>query len=410
MGYGELVADPGGLLDLPKGFQYRVFSREGDALSKSGVVPSSHDGMAAFPAGLFGTWLVRNHELEPDDVEEDGLIPVEHIERHTYDPEAVGGTTTLLVGHNRELRHHRISLTGTSNNCAGGPTPWRTWLSCEETTDTLGKPHGYVFEVDPVLGGNPQPIIALGRMEHEAVSFDRAGRAYLTEDAGSPFGGFYRFTPNHPLGGHGSLHRGGALSALKALGLSTDLSIVQEPGTVLDVEWVDISNVDPGDGDASIREQALAGGATLVQKCEGTWVAPDGAIWFVSSRGDGPEAEDEEDRSAAVHSGQIWRYDPFDQTMELIVIFPKGTAYDQPDNITVSPHGFALACTDGDDDQWLVGINDEGGIFPFAFNRLNDEEFAGATFSPDGHTLFVNIQGPPGLTLAIWGPWRSGRR
>jgi uncharacterized protein len=74
---------------------------------------------------------------------------------------------------------------------------------------------------------------------------------------------------------------------------------------------------------------------------------------------------------------------------------------------SVGPHGFALACTDGEDDQWLVGITNDGRTFPFAFNRLNEEEFAGVTFSPDGHTLFVNIQGPPGLTLAIWGPWAS---
>ena len=140
-------------------------------------------------------------------------------------------------------------------------------------------------------------------------------------------------------------------------------------------------------------------------KAEGVWTAADGAIWFVSSRGDGPDAEDEEDRSAAVHSGQIWRYDPYDRTIELCVLRP-GTPFDGPDNITAGPHGFALACTDGEDDQWLFGITDEGGTFAFARNAENDDEFAGATFSPDGQTLFVNIQGPPGRTFAIWGPWR----
>lgn len=120
------------------------------------------------------------------------------------------------------------------------------------------------------------------------------------------------------------------------------------------------------------------------------------------------DAEDEEDRSAAVHSGQIWRYDPGSETIELVALFPKGTPYDEPDNITVGPHGFAIACTDGSDDQWLVGINEEGRVFPFALNALNDGEFAGATFSPDGRTLFANLQGPPGLTFAIWGPWRNG--
>jgi hypothetical protein len=125
----------------------------------------------------------------------------------------------------------------------------------------------------------------------------------------------------------------------------------------------------------------------------------------VSSRGGGPDAEDPEDISALLHSGQIWKYNPVSQSLELVVILPFGSAFDGPDNITVTPHGFALACTDGEDDQWLIGITEDRRTFPFAMNRLNEEEFAGATFSPDGHTLFVNIQGPPGLTFAIWGPW-----
>jgi len=122
------------------------------------------------------------------------------------------------------------------------------------------------------------------------------------------------------------------------------------------------------------------------------------------SRGGGPDAEDEEDVSAAAHSGQVWKYDPAVQTLELVVLFPVGTPFDGPDNITVGPHGFAVACTDGEDDQWLVGITDEGRVFPFAFNANNDSEFAGATFSRDGRTLFVNQQ-DPGWTYAIWGPW-----
>ena len=409
-GYGGLVPDPEGLLDLPEGFNYRVFSREGDSMTKNGVVPSSHDGMAAFPALMGASYLVRNHELAVDDIEEDGLIPVEHVRGHDYDPEAVGGCTALLVGRNRKLLADWVALSGTDNNCAGGPTPWRTWLTCEETTDFVSKPHGYVFEVDPRFGGNPNPIVAMGRFEHEAVAFTRHGSAYLTEDADSPFGCFYRFIPNRPLGGAGSLHAGGLLSAMMVNGLGADLSVVQDAGTILPASWVDIPNVDPGENDASVREQANDIGATPIQKCEGTWTDPDGSIWFVGSRGDGPNAEDPEDVSAAEHAGQIWRYDPHDETIELVAIFPRGTPFDEPDNITASPHGYAVACTDGDDDQWLVGINHEGGTFPLALNAINDEEFAGATFSADGRTLFVNVQGPPGLTFAIWGPWSARRR
>lgn len=407
-GYGELVSDPAGLLALPAGFSYRVFSREGEALTNGGVVPSNHDGMAAFGAGFHGTVLVRNHEVEPDDVEEDGKIAVSHVEGATYDPEAPGGTTSLLVDHNGQLLSHKVSLAGTSNNCAGGPTPWRTWLTCEETTDLLGKPHGFVFEVDPYGVGNPEPIVGMGRFEHEAVAFDHSGRAYLTEDADEPFGCFYRFTPRRKKGGIGSLHAGGRLEAMSVRGVSSDLSIVQEPGTVLRVKWIVVPNVNPGEDEASVREQVVNSGATPVQKCEGCWTGLDGSVWFVASYGGGPDAEDEEDRSAVAHSGQVWRYNPKSETIELVLIFPIGTPYDSPDNITIAPHGFALACTDGEDDQWLVAINDDGETFPFALNESSDAEFAGATFSPGGDTLFVNIQ-EPGMTLAISGPWKGDR-
>jgi uncharacterized protein len=405
-GYGPLVADPNGLLNLPRGFSYRAFSREGDTLTGGGIVPAAHDGMAAFSAGPWGTWLVRNHEVGVEDVTEDGRAPVPHAGTAVYDPEGVGGTTTLLVGERGRLISHRASLAGTITNCAGGPTPWDTWLTCEEDDSILSKPHGYVFEVDPWHGGNPEPIRAMGRFEHEAAGFDRAGRVYLTEDAGGPFGCFYRFRPNRPLRGRGSLHAGGSLSAMKVAGLTTDLSIVQTPGTVLPVTWVDVPNVDPGASDTPVREQVIAAGATPIMKAEGIWTDGDGSVWFVSSRGDGPTAEDEEDRSAAVHAGQIWRYDPDTRSIELVVVFPAGSPFDGPDNITVGPHAFALACSDGEDDQWLVAINDDGETFPFALNPKDDAEFAGATFSPDGDTLFANIQGEPSVTFAITGPWR----
>ena len=403
-GYGDLRPDPAGVIELPAGFQYRIFSRTGEALSDGGVVPSNHDGMAAFAAGIQGVWLVRNHEVEPDDVEEDGATPVGHVTGATYDPEGTGGTTTLLVGHDRKLKQHAVSLAGTVNNCAGGATPWQTWLTCEENTDILGKPHGYVFEVDPRRGGNPEPIVGMGRFEHEAVAFDRRGAAYLTEDASEPLGGMYRFIPKQPLGGPGSLHAGGALSALALAGVNDDLSSIQTPGTILPVTWIPVPNANPGEKDTSVREQVQALGATPIKKAEGVWTAQDGTIWLVSSYAGGPNAEVPEDITAAAHSGQIWRYDPRCEKIELVALFPVGSKFDGPDNITASPHGYALACTDGEDDQWLIGITEDGRTFPFALNVFNDVEFAGATFSPNGNILFVNIQ-EPGFTLAIWGPW-----
>jgi secreted PhoX family phosphatase len=407
--YGDLVKDPKGFLNLPRGFRYRMLSAGNEPLKGgSGPVPMLHDGMAAFTGPNGTTALVRNHEINPDDVAEDGVTPVKHVAGATYDKDALaGGTTTLLVGPDRKLVKDWISLAGTITNCAGGPTPWGSWLTCEEEFATIGKPHGYVFEVDPARGGNPHPIVAMGRFEHEAAAFDRQGIVYLTEDADSPFGCLYRFVPNRPFGGRGSLHAGGRLQALSVRGLGSDLSIVQNVGMVLNIAWVDVPNPNPGDSDTPVREQVIALGATPIQKAEGVWIGKDGEIWFVCSYGAGPDAEDEEDRSAVAHSGQIWKYDPKTDTLELVVLFPVGTPFDGPDNITAGPHGFAVACTDGDDDNWLVGVTDEGRVFPFGFNALNSSEFAGATFAPDGRTLFVNMQGDPSITYAIWGPWRG---
>ncbi len=166
------------------------------------------------------------------------------------------------------------------------------------------------------------------------------------------------------------------------------------------LEWLPVATPDAPEGE-KLRE--LYPG-TPIPKAEGTW-AGGGSIWFVSSHAFGPDAEDEEDRSAAVHGGQIWRYHPRRDRLELVVRFEPADDFEGPDNITVSPHGFAVMCTDGEDDrQFLAGITPTGGTFPVAQNRMSDEEFAGATFSPDGRTLFANVQ-DPGTTFAIWGPW-----
>jgi secreted PhoX family phosphatase len=415
VGYGALVPDPAGIVDLPRGFHYRVLSREAvDVLDEGQPVPAAHDGMAAFATGRGSgrgsgrgrgrITLVRNHEIDPEAVAEDGVAPVPHVPGRTYDPNGTGGTTTLVVDGDRRLVSHEVSLAGTSNNCAGGPTPWGTWLTCEETDEVIdGVKHGYVFEVDPAQGGDPRPIRAMGRFDHEAVSFDGDGTAYLTEDADGPHGYLYRFRPERRRGGRGSLHAGGQLSALLVPELDgADLSAVTEPGTVLRrLRWVPITVPDPGEGD-TVR---TLHDATHIPKCEGTW-SGDGCIWFVSSRGDGPDAEDDGERSDGLHGGQIWCYDPGRGTLRLVVRFEPDDRFEGPDNITVSAHGFAVMCTDGeDDDQFLAGTTPRGRTFPLAYNRLSDDEFAGACFSPDGRTLFANIQ-QPGHTLAIWGPWR----
>ena len=77
---------------------------------------------------------------------------------------------------------------------------------------------------------------------------------------------------------------------------------------------------------------------------------------------------------------------------------------DYPDNLTLSPFGDLIVCEDGRGEQFLIGITPEGKYYKFARNALNNSEFAGVCFAPDGRTMFVNIY-HPGMTLAIWGEW-----
>ncbi len=160
-GYGELVPDPAGRLALPPGFSYVLASQAGVTKLDSGEpTPDRPDGTASFvrPGGN-GSVLVQNHEISGS-----ADFPVPHLPGLVYDPGAFGGTTTLVVDADGNRVSEVVRLAGTDNNCAGGRTPWNTWLSCKETEDVptddndLIMRHGYVFEVDPYLcRGQPQP-------------------------------------------------------------------------------------------------------------------------------------------------------------------------------------------------------------------------------------------------------------
>ncbi|KQC37592.1 alkaline phosphatase PhoX [Frankia sp. ACN1ag] len=402
-GYGELVADPKKVIDLPAGFRYTVFSRAGkDTLDGGGAVPGSHDGMYAFPGGFGRSVLVRNHELSPGT----DIPAVPHRDGLVYDPACAGGTTTLTVAGDR-LLGHVPSLAGTYRNCAGGGTPWRTWLSCEETEATpatdavLTKKHGYVFEVDPfgrLRDAAPVPLTALGRFPHEAVAIDpHSGIVYLTEDAAKPYGLLYRFLPRRPLGGPGSLRAGGKLQALSVPDVR-DLSAVRELHTKLAVTWVDVP--DPDATTVSVRSQFDAAKITRVPKAEGIFWS-EGTAYIVSSYAK------KSDGAATDHSGQVWRFDPKRSTLELVLRLEPGGRFDGPDNITVSPLGGIVLCEDGDGENYLVAPSADGTPYPLARNAGSDSEWAGATFSQDGRWLYANVQGD-GLTVAITGPWWRG--
>ncbi len=199
-GYGPLVADPAGRLALPAGFQYTIVTQAGVTTLESGEpTPGAHDGTGALwrPGG---TVLVNNHEIR--DPLANAEFPVPHLDRLVYDPGMAGGCTIVQTRRDGSRVREYVGIAGTSTNCAGGVTPWGTWLTCEETNAKAGsggatKDHGYVFEVDPYdrsANRDPQPIKALGRFEHEAAAVDpRTGDIYLTEDASRPNGLLYRW-------------------------------------------------------------------------------------------------------------------------------------------------------------------------------------------------------------------------
>lgn len=417
IGYGPLVDDPEGLLSLPEGFSYSIVAQTGVTTLDSGEpTPSDPDGTASFPRRHGGSVLINNHEVGSDEA-----YPVPHLDGFVYDPAAGGGTTTIEVDRDGRRVREYVSLAGTQNNCAGGRSPWGTWLSCEEAEGLTGqtKPHGYVFEVDPYdqdANRDPKPIKALGRYAHEAVVVDpRRGTIYLTEDASGPNGLLYRWTPDgraQPLR-KGSLKRladdAGTLEALKASTLRgahvPDLSVATQQGTTYRAEWVSVPDRDAAT--TSTRKQFSDDQITRSRKLEGMWWG-DGGAYFVCSfaRFD--------DGSAAQHDGQVWFIDPREDTIELKLYFvytpgDQDDDPDGPDNITVSAYGGLMIAEDGDGKQHLVGATDHGETFFFARNEDPDSaEFTGPNFSPDRKTLFANIQ-EPGYVLAIRGPFRKER-
>ncbi len=433
-------------LHLPSGFHYRSFhdTEKPVELPDGTRLPGRHDGMGAFPGPGDTVYLVRNHEV--------GGAPGAFGPRTPYDAAAGGGTTTIHATLDGRVLDAWTSLNGTMSNCSGGIMPWGSWVTCEETVNGpdvgpdftgtpnvgLQKPHGYVYEVpvdrDREPGG---PITAAGRFAHEAVSFDpEQGRLYLTEDNFAFASGFYRYTPGSDPVRTGRLDNDGDLEMLKVRGRdNVHLEGSHPRGTTFEVEWVPIRTPDPtfrytpGKPARTTNDEALTfvssqgwkRGAALFSRLEGQ-VYEDGVVFFTSTQGGGaPETGTHDPAGFGNGHGQVWAYDTRKETLTLVFESPGPDTLDFPDNVTTR-NGTIVVCEDGSEDNYVRALRPDGELVNIAWNQLfvdrdsdpdtppvdrTDDEFAGSTFSPDGKTLFVNIQSSRGMTFAIWGPWHT---
>ncbi len=426
-----LIADPDKRLDLPEGFAYTLVSETGGTMADGFFRPGRPDGMACFahPTSADKCILMRNHENWLDtptgspfgkgnellDRVTDGQL----YDRKGDGSPFFGGVTKVVYDlRNNRLESDHLVLTGTAANCAGGRTPWGSWLSCEEEMlkpeEGPGKYHGFVFETPASATGliDAVPLKAMGRFAHEAAAVDPAtGIVYMTEDDRSAL--FYRFIPDVK----GDLAKGGKLQALAIRGWKSAVTNNWpqdwggggpgrvKPGQEFETDWIDLDDVESPEAD--LAERGHAAGAAYFCRGEGMdyGIRPGsniGEIFFNCTQG------------GVQRTGQVWRYTPEGAAgdsgkLTLLYESPGADTMDMCDNLALAPWGDLILCEDGPGDQYLRGLTPDGQIYDLARNAHKDRsEFCGACFSPDGRTMFVNVQ-EPGYTYAITGPWETLR-